>query len=245
MRHVRLIIFFILSSFLHIAALFIFVIFFHTNAVITKPQLITVGVISQYKDPGFGSTKPMEPPKPKGPPKDEPKPKKRIVKRTIKERQEIPQKKEVIKQDNELLATQFTTNEPVQNTEGRGERTNETESTTVTGMGSSKGGKGVSTQGLGQGGDEVGYPDYKINPKPNYPMIARRSGYEGVVLLRVFVLENGRVGKIELEKSSGYGILDKSAIDAVKDWVFIPGKRNGVPISSWVTVPIRFELSRG
>jgi protein TonB len=245
MRHVRLIIFFMLSSFLHIAALFIFIIFFHTKVVITKPQLITVGVISQYKDPGVGSTKPMEPPKPKEPPKEESKSEKSVVNHIIRKKQEIPQRKETIEQANESLATQFTTNEPVQNTGGRGERTNETESTTVASMGSSKGGKGVGTQGSEQGGDEVGYPDYKINPKPNYPMIARRSGYEGIVLLRVFVLENGRVGKIELEKSSGYGILDKSAIDAVKDWVFIPGKKNGVPIPSWVTVPIRFELSSG
>ncbi len=92
---------------------------------------------------------------------------------------------------------------------------------------------------------EIAYPDYKVNPKPRYPMIARRKGYEGSVLLRVWVRESGGVGKIELEKSSGFHVLDNSALDAVKDWVFIPGMKNGVPVSSWVTVPIKFQLSSG
>jgi len=92
---------------------------------------------------------------------------------------------------------------------------------------------------------ELAYPDYKLIPKPTYPMIARRRGYEGAVILKVFVLESGSVGDIELERSSGHEILDESALDAVKDWVFIPGKRNGEAISSWVTVPIKFQLNSG
>ncbi len=109
---------------------------------------------------------------------------------------------------------------------------------------SSKEGKGIGSEGSGKGA-ELAYPDYKINPKPKYPMIARRNGYEGVVLLKVWVLESGKVGRIELEESSGYGVLDKAALKAVENWIFIPGKRNGMSISSWVTIPIRFELRSG
>jgi protein TonB len=50
---------------------------------------------------------------------------------------------------------------------------------------------------------------------------------------------------MEIEKSSGYEMLDNSALRAVKEWIFIPGRRNGVAIPSWVTVPIRFQLSSG
>lgn len=103
---------------------------------------------------------------------------------------------------------------------------------------------GITSKSSGQD-LEIAHPDYKVNPKPKYPMVARRKGYEGSVLLRVWVVESGDVGKIELEKSSGFDVLDNSALDAVKDWVFIPGMRNGVPISSWVTVPIKFQLSSG
>lgn len=92
---------------------------------------------------------------------------------------------------------------------------------------------------------ELASPDYKVNPKPRYPMLARRKGYEGTILLRVLVLKSGGVGKVELEKSSGYEILDESALKAVKGWVFLPGKKNGQPIPSWVTVPIKFQLNSG
>ena len=105
-------------------------------------------------------------------------------------------------------------------------------------------GEGTEIEALGRI-VELAYPDYKVNPKPNYPMIARRRGYEGAVFLKVFVLESGSVGDIELERSSGHEILDESALDAVKDWIFIPGKKNGEPVSSWVTVPIKFQLNSG
>lgn len=88
----------------------------------------------------------------------------------------------------------------------------------------------------------LAYPNYKVNPKPDYPMIARRRGYEGEVLVKVWVLKNGKVGDTKLEKPSGYNILDDSALDAVKEWEFIPGKKNGEAVSSWVTVPITFRL---
>lgn len=98
---------------------------------------------------------------------------------------------------------------------------------------------------LGSGVTKSAYPDYKINPKPEYPTSARRRGYEGEVKLRVLVLEDGRVGKIEVEKPSGHQALDNSALKAVRDWIFIPGRENGREVSSWVTVPVSFRLDNG
>lgn len=92
---------------------------------------------------------------------------------------------------------------------------------------------------------ELAYPDYKINPKPKYPLIARTRGHEGEVLLKVWVLEDGSVGELKLEKPSGYSVLDESALNSVRNWIFVPGKRNGIPIRSWVTIPIRFQLTSG
>lgn len=276
MPFVRLKMFLVISFALHIVALFIVAAFFHPEGTFTKPQLIGVGVINGYRDPGIGDGSPLglslkgaQNPAKSIPlnewpnleksvelsPKRAPKPEKKIVKNAVKEQQlrKIQKKEEVLNQANELTDEKGTY-QPSQDS-GDGERTNGIASNTAAGSGSSTGtgssegvgagGSGFGTKGSGQGAEQSGYPDYKINPKPRYPMIARRSGYEGVVLLRVWVMENGKVGKIELERSSGYEVLDKSAIDAVKDWVFIPGKKNGVSISSWVTVPIRFELSSG
>ncbi len=88
----------------------------------------------------------------------------------------------------------------------------------------------------------LAYPNYKVNPKPDYPLVARRRGYEGEVLVKVWVLKDGEVGDLKLEKPSGYNVLDDSAMDAVKDWQFIPGTKDGEAMSSWVTVPITFRL---
>ncbi|NIP38241.1 MAG: energy transducer TonB [Candidatus Dadabacteria bacterium] len=87
------------------------------------------------------------------------------------------------------------------------------------------------------------YPDYSANPKPAYPLIARRRGYEGTVLLKVLVLENGKVGKVNIERSSAHKILDTAAVSAVNKWSFIPGRKNGSVLASWVKIPIKFELN--
>ncbi|RLB91090.1 MAG: hypothetical protein DRH50_11465 [Deltaproteobacteria bacterium] len=85
-------------------------------------------------------------------------------------------------------------------------------------------------------------PKYKENPLPHYPWVARRRGYEGRTLLRVEVLENGKVRRVEVEQSSGFEVLDRAALKSVKGWSFVPGTKNGKKIKQWVTVPVRFTL---
>ncbi len=85
-------------------------------------------------------------------------------------------------------------------------------------------------------------PKYAENPKPIYPLEARRKGMEGEVVLRVEVLPDGRVGHVEIKKSSGYEILDRSALSTVRRWKFIPAKFGERTISTWVNVPIKFQL---
>jgi periplasmic protein TonB len=87
-----------------------------------------------------------------------------------------------------------------------------------------------------------GYAGYLSNPKPNYPSLARSRHWEGLVLLRVYVTPDGRCGSINVNRSSGHDVLDESALTAVRNWKFIPGKRGDTPIASWVTVPIQFML---
>ena len=88
----------------------------------------------------------------------------------------------------------------------------------------------------------IAYPLYKENEPPVYPEIARVRGYEGVVLVSAEVLPDGRVGEIKIRKSSGYAILDQSALQAVKPWKFEPAKKSGNPFTAWVELPIKFIL---
>ena len=84
---------------------------------------------------------------------------------------------------------------------------------------------------------------YLHNPAPNYPPISRRLNEEGRVLLRVLVATNGTAEQVKIENTSGSGRLDQAAIEAVKDWEFIPAKRNNQAISAYVLVPVKFSLS--
>jgi len=90
--------------------------------------------------------------------------------------------------------------------------------------------------------DMLAYPLYKENSPPAYPTIARLRGYEGEVVLCVEILPNGRVGDAKIKKSSGYAILDQSALEAVKPWKFEPAKKSGAPMKVWVDLPIKFIL---
>lgn len=109
------------------------------------------------------------------------------------------------------------------------------------GRGTGSGKRGYRS-GSGDVGSGVSSPGYGENPKPAYPPEARERGYQGDVLLKVEVLPNGRVGDVKVEKSSGYEVLDQSALTTVKKWRFIPARKEGVAILCWVNIPIKFQL---
>jgi protein TonB len=85
-------------------------------------------------------------------------------------------------------------------------------------------------------------PMYRRNPPPRYPRLARKRKYQGIVILEVFVNQDGSVGDIKVFKSSGYAILDKSALRSVRKWDFEPGKRGDKKVGMWVRTPVRFQL---
>lgn len=241
----RLIFFIVLSLILH-ATVFATIISL-TPIVDEKAQPLMVGITTQYKDPGTGKGNSLEPaPMKKAEPekKEEKTHEEKVFKRVVRKTPaKKPEKKEIISQDNNPVNEQTAVTSAISHANA-GETDNVSQGGTQKGSGIGDRGTGLDTKGSGRG-TEIGYPNYGLNPKPAYPEIAKRHGYEGLVVLNVFVLESGSVGKIEIRKSSGYDVLDNSALDAVRNWVFIPGKRNGHATSSWVVVPIRFDLTNG
>jgi len=85
-------------------------------------------------------------------------------------------------------------------------------------------------------------PLYKQNTAPPYPRKARRLGYEGIVMLKVLINEGGRVDNLTVLKSSGYTVLDRAALSAVRNWLFEPGTEGGIKKKMWVKIPVRFDL---
>ena len=85
-------------------------------------------------------------------------------------------------------------------------------------------------------------PLYQLNPPPKYPRLARRRGYEGLVVLKVDVDEYGRPTTVTMFAGSGHSLLDKAALRAVRKWRFQPGSIDGIPQKMTIKVPVRFRL---
>ncbi|MFL6575218.1 MAG: TonB family protein [Povalibacter sp.] len=78
--------------------------------------------------------------------------------------------------------------------------------------------------------------------EPQYPASLIRQGIEGTVVLSVQVLENGRVGDVRIDSSSGDSRLDESAVREARRWRFVPGTRDGIPVVLWKQVPVAFRI---
>ena len=83
---------------------------------------------------------------------------------------------------------------------------------------------------------------YLDNPKPPYPAFSKRLREEGRVLLRVYVNADGSVSKVSLVSSSGFERLDRSALDTVPRWRFVPARQGDSAVAAAVIVPIAFNL---
>ncbi len=84
-------------------------------------------------------------------------------------------------------------------------------------------------------------PNYLHRPNPVYPALSKRLREEGTVLLRVNLDAQGIVLDITVEKSSRFQRLDQAALEAVRQWRFIPAKRGQAAIPSNALVPIEFK----
>ena len=85
-------------------------------------------------------------------------------------------------------------------------------------------------------------PIYDKNPSPVYPAIAKRKGFQGTVVLEALIEKSGRVGDLKIFKSSGYKVLDRAAVESVKEWTFKPAIRENEEVEMWVRVPVCFQL---
>ncbi|MFC1543416.1 energy transducer TonB [Candidatus Neomarinimicrobiota bacterium] len=76
-----------------------------------------------------------------------------------------------------------------------------------------------------------------------YPSEAYLEKMEGKVILLMYIEKNGYVGKAAITSSSGYDILDSTALSIARTVRLSPGLINGEPAEFWMTWPIIFRLS--
>jgi len=83
--------------------------------------------------------------------------------------------------------------------------------------------------------------DMGTRVQPDYPGFDVIYGIQGSVVLMTLVMPSGQVVDIKVEKSAGYRELDRAAINAVRQWHFIPGRKNGVAVAGYARIPFNFS----
>jgi protein TonB len=121
------------------------------------------------------------------------------------------------------------------------------------GLGGTGSGSRSSSTGFGRGsgngsglsgtGIALTQARYRDTPRPDYPESARREAREGRVLLRVLVDDQGHSKQVEINSSSGNDALDRAAAEAIRHWRFHPARYGDKPVESWLRIPIEFRLA--
>jgi TonB family protein len=88
-----------------------------------------------------------------------------------------------------------------------------------------------------------GAPVFLNRQMPVYPMMAKKLGKQGKVVLRLHINEKGRLLNVEVVEDAGYGFTE-SAIEAVRMSTFSPAHEKGAGIASKALLTIRFVLKK-
>jgi protein TonB len=81
--------------------------------------------------------------------------------------------------------------------------------------------------------------------EPDYPPQSKRLGEEGATVLRLYILEDGRVGDAQIATSSGFPRLDEAALKhAKRAWKFLPGTEGGKPVPMWYEFRVVWKIEK-
>jgi TonB family protein len=90
-------------------------------------------------------------------------------------------------------------------------------------------------------GGGVTPPTIVSRVEPQYSEDARKARYQGTVVLEAIVRKDGTCDIIRVVRSLGFG-LDENAMQALRQWRFRPGLRNGVPVDVSLNIEVNFNL---
>lgn len=79
----------------------------------------------------------------------------------------------------------------------------------------------------------------RVSENLRYPIMAKRQGWSGQVLLRFTILLSGEIADMQILSSSGYPILDRQALQAIKTTAPYPVP----PVQATIILPVTFELN--
>ena len=91
-------------------------------------------------------------------------------------------------------------------------------------------------------GGDVSAPKVLHKVDPEYTKEARDAKIEGTVVVQTEIHTDGRAHNTSVVRSLDRG-LDRNAIDAISQWEFDPGKRDGKPVTVTATIEVNFRLN--
>jgi TonB family protein len=86
-------------------------------------------------------------------------------------------------------------------------------------------------------------PRFASWANPSYTSSAAAAGIHGTVVISCLVTKDGETAEIKVLKSLDPG-LDAEVVNAVRDWRFTPGRRNGKPVPVVVSIELTFTLKK-
>jgi TonB family protein len=93
----------------------------------------------------------------------------------------------------------------------------------------------------GTGQNQVAAPRIISKVEPQYAEEARVNKLQGSILLTLVVDPTGMPTQIAVLRPLGMG-LDEKAIEAISQWRFTPGQKNGAPVPVYTQVEMTFHL---
>jgi len=87
-------------------------------------------------------------------------------------------------------------------------------------------------------GGQIKPPTKVKDVKPVYPAIAQSAHVTGTVTIEAIIGPDGKVSEAKVVRS--VPLLDQAALDAVRQWEYMPTLLNGVPVPVVTTVTINF-----
>lgn len=90
-------------------------------------------------------------------------------------------------------------------------------------------------------GGQIRAPQRIRDARPMYPQLALAARVQGIVIIEATIGVDGRVANARVLRS--IPLLDQAALEAVRQWEYVPTTLNGVPVPVIMSVTVTFQLS--
>ncbi|MCA1733211.1 MAG: energy transducer TonB [Acidobacteria bacterium] len=90
-------------------------------------------------------------------------------------------------------------------------------------------------------GAGVSTPVNLVRIEPTYPELAKKIGVQGLVVIECVIARDGSVRDPKVVRGA-HPLLDKAALEAVRQWKFAPGRMGDRPVDVLFNLTVTFEM---